>query len=161
MFKSKEQAKLIEKLGVGLEELLSLSPLASRIYALLILSSYEGLTFEEIKDVIQASKSSISVNINVLIQLSFINFYTKPGDRKRYFKLAKYSQITSLEMYLQAINLEMSMIERVNKFNKTYHPEKFIEEQSIGKIFQEYLLEKQQLVDRTIIKMKNFREGEK
>jgi DNA-binding transcriptional regulator GbsR (MarR family) len=69
MDKQKEQLFLVENIGKSIEERLRLSPLASRIYTLLILSSYDGLPFEAIKETIKASKSSISVNINVLMQL--------------------------------------------------------------------------------------------
>lgn len=161
MSQKKEQEELIEQIGLGIEERLNLSPLASRIYALLILSSYQGLTFEEIREVIQASKSSTSVNINVLSQLDYIKFYTKPGDRKRYFKLAKYSSLISLESYIQTIDKEMEMIKRINQYNKEYYPEKFTNEESLGHIFQNYLIEKQQLVERTIEKMRSFRTTEK
>ncbi|RMA58747.1 GbsR/MarR family transcriptional regulator [Ulvibacter antarcticus] len=161
MSQRKEQAQLIEEIGLGIEERLRLSPLASRIYALLILSSYDGLTFEEIKEEIQATKSSTSVNINVLIQLNYISYYTKPGDRKRYFRLAKYSSLIALEADHQAIDNEMAIIERINTFNKKYHPEKFTNEQTLGHIFQDYLVEKQELVDRVIKKMRSFRESEK
>lgn len=161
MSKEKEQALLIEEIGVGIEERLKLSPLASRLYALLILSSYEGITFEEIREIIQASKSSTSVNINVLTQLNYVVFYTKPGDRKRYFRLAKYSQLTTLESYLQDIDSEMTMVDRINTFNKKYHPGKFTNEKSLGNLFQNYLAQKQNLVERTIKKMKHFRENEK
>lgn len=160
MSQQQEQIKLIEKIGLGVEEHLKLSPLASRIYALLMLTSYKGLTFEEIRELIKASKSSTSVNINLLTQLDYITFYTKPGDRKRYFKLAKYSSLLSLEVYHQTIFKEIEIIEEINNYNKKFHPEKFINEQSLGHIFKDYLLEKQQLVNRTIEKMRNFRENE-
>ncbi|TXD47206.1 GbsR/MarR family transcriptional regulator [Polaribacter sp. IC073] len=159
--KNKELLELIEKLGFDIEERLRLSPLASRIYALLILSSYDGVTFEEVKETIKASKSSISVNINVLIQLGYITFITKPGDRKRYFKIAKYSSILSLEIYLQSIDNEMKIVNRINKFNQEYHPEKYINEKSLGNIFQNYLEQKEQLVKETILKMSNFRKLDK
>ncbi|TLP71784.1 GbsR/MarR family transcriptional regulator [Maribacter sp. ACAM166] len=161
MSQKREQEQLIEKIGIGVEEHLNLSPLASRIYALLILSSYEGLTFEEIREVIQASKSSTSVNTNVLTQLGYISFYTKPGDRKRYFKLAKYSSLIELEAYHQSIDIEMDIVKEINAYNKNYHPEKFTNEESLGNVFQEYLKEKQQLVERTITKLRKFRNSEK
>ncbi|MBZ0327105.1 MAG: MarR family transcriptional regulator [Altibacter sp.] len=161
MAKEEEQEKLIEIIGLGIEERLKLSPLASRIYALLILSAYEGLTFDEIREIIKASKSSTSVNLNVLTQLDYITYYTKPGDRKRYFRLSKYSQLQSLEMYNQNIDKEMDMIKRINSFNKKYHPEKFMNQETLGHIFQDYLVEKQKLVVATIKKMKRFRESEK
>lgn len=157
----KIQEQLIEEIGLGIEDQLNLSPLASRIYALVILSSDEGLTFEEIRATIMSSKSSTSVNINVLLQLDYIIFYTKPGDRRRYFKLAKYSSLILLEVYLQAIEKEKEMIERINSYNENYYPEKFSNEESLGQIFQSYLISKQQLVEETILKMKNFRSSEK
>jgi len=156
-----EQKELVEKIGIGIEERLRLSPLASRIYALLILSSYDGLTFDDIRAYVDASKSSTSVNVNVLTQLGYVSYYTKSGDRKRYFKLAKYSQITSLESELERLEIEMKMIERINTYNKEFHPEKYTKEESLGDIFQEYLNKKQALLDKTIEKMKRFRDSEK
>lgn len=158
--KDEEQKILIENIGVSIENRLRLSPLASRIYALLILSSYEGITFDEIREGIKASKSSISVNINVLIQLGYISFLTKSGDRKRYFKIAKYSTIISLEIYLHEIDSERLMLEKINTFNKKHHPKKFINEKSLGVIFEEYLLKKEILVAETIQKMTNFQDTE-
>lgn len=161
MEQRKEQEKLIEKIGLGIEEQLNLSPIASRIYALLILSSDGGLTFEGIRNVIQASKSSTSININVLTQLGYVRFYTKPGDRKRYFKLAKYASLMSLEGYIQTVVKEMEMVEIINSFNKMYFPEKFTNEESLGNIYQDYLIEKQRLVERTINRMQEFQSVEK
>ncbi|MEO9954796.1 MULTISPECIES: transcriptional regulator [Nonlabens] len=161
MSEQTEQELLIEELGIGIQDLLSLSPLASRIYALLILCSYEGLTFEEIRTIIKASKSSISVNINVLTQLNYISYQTKPGDRKRYFKLARYSSIISLNAYHTAIEKEIKILGEVNAFNKRYHPEKFNNEESLGIIYQDYLKEKLQLVKKTADKMTRFLENEK
>lgn len=82
----KEKQKLIEELGLLLEMRLRIFPLAARVYALLSLSPYEGLTFEKIPKIIGSSKSSISVTLNVLPQLKHINYYTKSGDRKHYFR---------------------------------------------------------------------------
>ncbi|CAM4058777.1 GbsR/MarR family transcriptional regulator [Flavobacterium antarcticum] len=161
MSQKKKQEQLIEQIGLGIEGNLHLSPLAARIYALIILSSEEGLTFEEIRAIILSSKSSTSVNINVLLQLDYILFYTKPGDRKRYFKLAKYSSLVLLEAYLDGTDMEMEMVEKINDYNRNYFPEKFTNEESVGQIFESYLEEKKQLVERTISKMKEFRESEK
>ena len=155
-----EQELLIEKIGVGIQDVLNLSPLASRIYALLILSPYEGLSFEEIRTIIKASKSSTSVNINVLTQLEYISYHTRPGDRKRYFKLARYSAIISLNAYHNSIEKEIKIMSKVNDFNERYHPEKFQNEESLGVIYKEYLKEKQELVKRTAEKMTHFLKNE-
>lgn len=160
MTKQSEQKPLIEKIGLGIEESLRLSPLTSRIYALLVLSNYNGLTFEEIRTFVSASKSSISVNLNVLTQLDFIEVYTKPGDRKRYFKLAKYSSLISLESEGKNTDNDMAIVAHINAYNKKYHPEKYIEERNLGEIFSDYLVKKQDLIQDTINKLKTFRDLE-
>ncbi len=140
-----EQKELIEEMGLYIEERLGLSPLAARIYALLTLSSYEGLTFDEIREALEASKSSTSVNLNVLTQLNYVKYYTKPGNRRRYFKMAKYFQLQSLEVQNQSLENEIRLLDKINDFNKTHHPEKFQEEKSLGIITQNYFREQQKL----------------
>ncbi|MEO9022565.1 MAG: hypothetical protein ABI290_10570 [Ginsengibacter sp.] len=156
----REQKDLIEEIGLSIEETLKLSPLAARIYALLTLSSYEGLTFDEIREVVEASKSSTSVNINVLIQLKYLKYHTKPGDRKRYFKVARYFQLQSLELLHQSLENEIKMVDKINAFNKAYHPEKFKNEKSIGSITQGYFREQQKLIKNTLQKMASFQKND-
>lgn len=153
---AEEQKMLIEDIGISLEARLGLSPLASRIYALLILSDSLGLTFEGIREAIPASKSSISVNINVLIQLKYIDYYTKPGNRRRYFKVAKYYQIQYFEQHLHQLDKDIEMIERINTFNKANFPEKYIAEKSLGSITQNHFREQQKLIKKAITDMVNF-----
>lgn len=155
----KEQQLLIEKIGVHIEERLRLSPLASRIYALLTLSSYDGLTFDEIREVIDASKSSTSVNINVLTQLKYVEYYTKLGNRKRYFKVAKYFQLQSLEQFHQSLQEDIEMVDTINSFNKSHHPEKFKDEKSLGLITKSYFREQQKLCKDAIKKIAAYQKS--
>jgi DNA-binding transcriptional regulator GbsR (MarR family) len=122
---SNEKKNLIEEIGLRLETRLQIAPLAARIYALLSLSSYEGLTFEEIREIIGSSKSSTSVNLNVLMQLKHIDYHTKSGDRKRYFMVAKYFQLTNLESYQQSLVNEIKLVVKITEYNTVHHPEKF------------------------------------
>jgi len=77
--------ELVEKLGVKFEKLNKLSPVASRIFATLILTEKKGITFEELVEELNASKSTISTNLEHLQSLNKVSYITKPGDRKRYF----------------------------------------------------------------------------
>lgn len=151
---SNEKLKLIEEIGLRLETRLQIAPLAARIYALLTLSSYDGLTFEEIREIIGSSKSSTSVNLNVLTQLNHIEFYTKSGDRKRYFRVSRYFQLTSLEAQLQSLENELALVEKINAYNKEHFPEKFTNEKSLGDITTDYLKKMQALVAISIEKIK-------
>ena len=68
-----EKQELIEMFGVHFEQLYNISPLASRILGTLIIDGCKsGLTFEELVDKMQASKSSISTNINLLLKRTLL-----------------------------------------------------------------------------------------
>lgn len=82
---SEHQRELIERLGVSMERG-GTSPAESRIMALLIVCDVTELTFEEIYQALGISKSAASNAINRLMAISKIDYITKPGDRKRYFK---------------------------------------------------------------------------
>lgn len=82
---SKSQIELVEKLGVVYERT-GFQPAASRIMALLMISDRTELTFDEIQKTLNISKSSASVAINLLLTLNKIEYITRAGDRKRYFR---------------------------------------------------------------------------
>ncbi|MBF8150467.1 hypothetical protein ITJ86_11205 [Winogradskyella sp. F6397] len=136
---TQQKKQLVEEVGLVIEERANLSPLASRIYALLILSSNDGLSFEAIVCTMQASKSSVSNNINVLLQLHYVDYYTKPGDRKRYFRTSHFYIKNTLEQQVHLIEKELSVVQKINDFNKNHNPEKFKNEKSLGLLFEEHL----------------------
>lgn len=136
---SKEYCLLIEDIALVIEDRANLSPLAARIYASLILASNEGMTFDDITVLNQASKSSVSNNMNVLIKLKYIEYYTKPGQRKRFFKASDLYLKTALEKYNELFDKEIKVVEKINDFNKKNNPEKFKKEESFGSLYQEHL----------------------
>ncbi|HBY69352.1 MAG TPA: transcriptional regulator [Flavobacteriaceae bacterium] len=153
---SEEKCKLVEELGLNFEEKHNLPPLAGRFYAFMILSNVEGHSFEDIIEITCASKSSVSTNLNLLVQLKFIEYFTKTGDRKRYFRTTKnYLRIT-LEEYLESIEKELNLVKKVNSFNKEHNPEKFKKNKNLGLIFQEYLTTQKENLETTIKKMIAF-----
>lgn len=80
-----KQLELIERLGV-MTEGSGLQPAAARITALLLIADKTELTFDEIRETLNLSKSATSNALNLLINIQRIDFITKPGDRKRYFR---------------------------------------------------------------------------
>lgn len=136
---SEEYSLLIEDIGLVIEERADLSPLASRIYASLILASEDGLTFDDITTIHKASKSSVSNNLNVLVKLNYIEYYTKPGNRKRYFKTSKLYVKTAMQKYNELFEKEIEIVEKINNFNKKHNPEKFKSQHSVGTIYRDYL----------------------
>ena len=80
-----QQKELVEKLGV-LHERSGLSPASARLVALLLVADNNELTFDEIREALQLSKSATSNALNMLLNSEKVEYITKPGDRKRYFR---------------------------------------------------------------------------
>lgn len=91
------EQKLIEKLGVHIESKEQLAPLAARIVASLVLKGKKGETFEGLVEKLNASKSTISTHLTNLQAAHRITYYTKPGDRKKYFILSPNAMILSMD----------------------------------------------------------------
>ena len=84
-----QQKIFIEKIGVKTEKM-GYSPLSGRILGALLLAEPPYMTFDYLCEFLSASKSSISNNLNVLMKegVNMIEYFTIPGDRKRYFKIS-------------------------------------------------------------------------
>jgi len=82
---SDKQLKLVEDLGIYYEKS-DLQPAAARIYALLMVADRNELTFEEIYENLNISKSAASNALNLMIGTQRVDYITKPGERKRYFR---------------------------------------------------------------------------
>lgn len=91
-----KRKKLIEKLGVYFENKEHLAPLATRILSTLILTGKQGITFDGLVHELDASKSTISSHLTTLQAANRITYYTKPGDRKKYFTLIPDAMIQSM-----------------------------------------------------------------
>ena len=127
MEKEEYKQRLIEELGVHFESEYSLPPLAARIFGNLVVTDEIGLTFDDCLIKRGASKSSISTSINLLLQLGMITYFTKSGDRKRYFKIADKSTffIKKLEQGIKKAANESKMIQKVAKYDQEYNAEKY------------------------------------
>ncbi|SFZ93637.1 hypothetical protein SAMN05428642_103247 [Flaviramulus basaltis] len=79
-----KQKELVESFGV-IQEQMGLSPASARVNSLLTIVDSSELSFDEIKDALNLSKSATSNAINYLLSLNRIGYKTKPGERKRYF----------------------------------------------------------------------------
>lgn len=62
-------------------------PVGARVIGYLLFSNPPRRTFYEIVEFVQASKSSVSHAINLMLEKGIISYTTLPGDRKRYFQI--------------------------------------------------------------------------
>jgi DNA-binding transcriptional regulator GbsR (MarR family) len=144
----KEKMALVEKLGVHLEKREQLAPVAARILSYIILTGKKGTTFEDMVSILFASKSTISTHLNHLQDLKKIQYFTKTGDRKKYFVINKdiiiqhVDQIISNWKEVRELHLEIKNYQenennqkienKEEKFDLNFHNEyiKFINEAS-------------------------------
>lgn len=108
----KEREELIEMFGIYFESLYNIPPLAARILGTLIVEGCKsGLTFESLVEKLSASKSSISTNLNLLLKMEKISYFTIAGDRKKYFKAAPIAD--RLKNYQKLIKSEEFILDKM------------------------------------------------
>jgi DNA-binding transcriptional regulator GbsR (MarR family) len=156
---SEEKKNLVEELGVFFERRHELPPLAARIYALLVLTGKEGYSFDNLKEFTQASKSSVSTNLNLLTSLKFLEFYTKTGFRKRYFRSSGSYISNMLNEHFDAIAKELVLVRKVNEYNKDHHPDKYNEKKYLGRIFQNFLETSKLNLEKTLNEIQSFQDN--
>lgn len=152
----KENQELIEMFGVHYERLYNIPPLAARIIGVLIVDGCKaGLTFDELVEKMQASKSSISTNLNLLQKMEKINYFTVAGDRKKYFKAAPLSQI--LRNYLTLVENEKILIEKLLDYRKNTIScvQEEVSFQNCS-AYKEHMLQVENLLTNTIDKFKEI-----
>lgn len=152
----KEKEELIEMFGRHFESLYNLPPLASRILGILILDCCKyGMTFEALVERLGASKSSVSTNLNLLLKLEKIQYYTLSGDRKKYFKPSPFSD--RLKNYLKMLEFEKAILDRMLVYReKTIScPEEMCNLEN-AKAYKLHILEVEELLLRTINKFKEI-----
>lgn len=109
---SERQLKLVEELGIYYEKT-DLQPAAARIYALLMVSDRNELTFEEIYENLNISKSAASNAINLMIGTQRVEYITRPGERKRYFRCKVESLTDGMQKSLYSLEVFNSLLKEV------------------------------------------------
>ncbi|MDN3596079.1 GbsR/MarR family transcriptional regulator [Zunongwangia endophytica] len=154
---SEEKSQLIEEIGVHFEQIHQLAPLAARIYAIMILSPKDGHTFDEILEITSASKSSVSTHLNHLLQLKKIEYFTKSGDRKRYFRASTFYLKNTLEEYHLNISEEIKLMDKIINFNTKNNNQKFQMNGQTALLFREYLESQKLNIENVIQKMSKIK----
>lgn len=110
-------------MGVHLEHREQLAPLAARILANLVLKGKKGETFETLVCDLSASKSTIFTHLTTLQASNRITYYTKPGDRKKYFILSPNALIHSMNEMLENWNEERDIHLEIVNYKKDINNE--------------------------------------
>lgn len=147
--------ELIEELGIHFEGLYHLPPLASRIYSILILNGYDGMTFEQLMEQTEASKSSVSTSINLLMRANKVEYFTKSGDRKRYFRNRKNHLKLRLGNYKSLIEREIDLFGKTSAYLKMFNNKTYQENLCYTSIYIDHLKESKKILEATLDKLEN------
>jgi DNA-binding transcriptional regulator GbsR (MarR family) len=109
---TEKQQSLIERLGVFYEQE-GFHPAGARVLALLLIADRNELTFDEIKDTLNISKSATSTAINLLITTKRVEYLTNPGERKRYFRASITNWKTHMKEKLEGFTTINSLMEEI------------------------------------------------
>jgi DNA-binding transcriptional regulator GbsR (MarR family) len=93
---NKTKCRLVEKLGIHFENRDKLAPVEARILSYIILTGKQGTTFEDLVSNLSASKSTVSTHITHLQDLKKVEYFTKTGDRKKYFVINNDTMLQSI-----------------------------------------------------------------
>ena len=99
----RKQKLMVEEIGRFLEKQ-GYQPIAGRILGLLMVMDKERFTFDEITEELNISKSSASIVLRNLELRRSIEYFTIPGDRKRYYRIRRqnsFQLIDDLERNMQ------------------------------------------------------------
>lgn len=90
-----EQKQLLERLA-SLYDKAGLPPASAKIMGLLTVSDVTELTFDQIQDTLEISKSATSQALTQLQNCKEVEFATRIGDRKRFFRLKTSSWLEAI-----------------------------------------------------------------
>lgn len=116
-----EKKRLVELLGVYFEQEKQNPPLASRILAMLILNGDRGTTFDQLVFELEASKGTISTHLSSLIAQQRIGYFTKSGDRKRYYIISGDLIFRKIDDLLVQWNKEIGLRKQVIAYKTAFN----------------------------------------
>lgn len=145
---AKNKDAIVQKLSLHFEDVHSLPPLAAKIYALLVVAEQSSYTFDDILEYTSASKSSVSEQLNSLIDKGKIEFETKPGSRKRHFKTNRNYLTDTLKEYKIQIEKEIAVLNELI----CYRADKNID-QKLAQVLKEYFTNTHQNISTTLQNM--------
>lgn len=108
-----EYREKIELYG-GMMEKMGMSPVSSRVYIYILFCREPGVTFEELVDYFNVSKSAISNALKLLGTLKMADSKTMGGQRKRFF-FVDFQNLFSQDNLTQNFKLMADMMEDIKK----------------------------------------------
>ncbi len=144
---------LFKEISEHYEVYYKLPPLTARIYTLFIFNNCkDGLTFDELVEIFQVSKSSVSTSLNVLIEHNYIEQIKKENERKRYFRTNRNLFLKRLDDVLKRLKNEKEINIKLKEYRKSNCRDLF--KQDAFDVYIDHLSEVTQSIEKTIQNLK-------
>ena len=108
---SKAKEKYIEEVGLKLEQS-GMTRMSGRVLGALLVADPAEQSADELADMLQASRGSISTSTRYLIQLGFTERVSKPGERRDYFRNKPGAWMEMTRRGMEEARLYREMAER-------------------------------------------------
>lgn len=109
--------KYIEDVGLFYERF-GLAKMSGRILGLLMATDEEKVSFDDMVIQLQASKGSVSGNINFLLKQNLIEKFMVTGDRKSYYRFSNENVFSIIDNKLNATEYVKQIFVRGNDLHK-------------------------------------------
>lgn len=137
-----------------LEKTYKFPPLTAKLQAYMVLeSNEEGFTFEELLEVFNVSKSSLSNSINYLLSMKHIEYINKINSRKRYFRLNFNYLTEKLDFLFEMISQDIVFTNRIKEHKTANNTLSKNEKNRVIDIYLDHLNQTKELLDDTIQKI--------
>lgn len=137
-----------------LERTYGFPPLTAKLQAYMILESdEEGFTFEELLEIFNVSKSSLSNSINYLLSMKHIEYINKINSRKRYFRLNFNYLTEKLDFLFEMISQDIGYTNRIKEHKLENNTLSKNVENRVVDIYLEHLNQTKVILDETIQKI--------
>lgn len=131
-------------------KIFNLPPLAAKIYAYLIFDfERKGLTFDDLIEIFSASKSSVSTNLNLLLNNNLIQDLNKLDERKRYFTANENFVKIRFQEISERLKEEIRIINSLENFHKS----KSEDEIKKSKIYKDLLNSNIENIEKSLSKL--------
>jgi DNA-binding transcriptional regulator GbsR (MarR family) len=91
-----EERTFVEKVGIYFEQL-TLPRMAGRVFGWLLISESPLVSMGGLVEALQASKSSISTTLRLLIRIELVELVSLPGERRDYYRIRSDAWVVSLK----------------------------------------------------------------
>lgn len=149
------QRQLIEDFSNYIEVALNFSPLTSKIYSYLLVDiSEDGVTFDELVEIFNVSKSSVSSSLSFLTQLKYIEYNIKIDDRRRFYRTVPHNMIIRLQGIHDTLANERDLSKRLRDYKLEKANDRKDISMLISSIYIEHLDRAVYQLNETIEKLK-------